>query len=260
MDGSPEGGWTRSQVFPPRGSSSTMDAKTSSLTSDMSEMALDMEPRPKKIRRRNAIKPLDQAHLPLLHNTLGEPFESASLLQSLEDGLLASSSSTSASVADCDDAMPAPLQFHRQPSLPSAKRKIPRPRLKANSTASFKSKHHRQKDVDMDIHSIRLHQDLTSHAPKNEILPESILKSYRDQYQSSLATLAATAAEFLRRRRLPLARYQLVTTPPPLPHATPSCSTHRQKRLSITCSTKSEKVKLKQPSLSQNRSSHPLRL
>merc|ERR1711974_287545 len=74
-------------------------------------------------------------------------------------------------------------------------RKIPRPRLKANSTASFKSKHHRQKDVDMDIHSIRLHQDLTSHAPKNEILPESILKSYRDQYQSSLATLAATAAE-----------------------------------------------------------------
>ena len=38
-------------------------------------------------------------------------------------------------------------------------------------------------------------QDLTSHAPKNEILPESILKSYRDQYQSSLATLAATAAE-----------------------------------------------------------------
>ena len=94
MDGSPEGGWTRSQVFPPRGSSrylfmrkkieifyrkdmffniffrfSTMDAKTSSLTSEMSEMALDMEPRPKKIRRRNAIKPLDQAHLPLLHNT-----------------------------------------------------------------------------------------------------------------------------------------------------------------------------------------------
>ena len=95
MDGSPEGGWTRSQVFPPRGSSrylciyeeenrkllqkifvfqhffrfSTMDAKTSSLTSEMSEMALDMEPRPKKIRRRNAIKPLDHAHLPLLHNT-----------------------------------------------------------------------------------------------------------------------------------------------------------------------------------------------
>ena len=48
---------------------STMDAKTSSLTSEMSEMALDMEPRPKKIRRRNAIKPLDHAHLPLLHNT-----------------------------------------------------------------------------------------------------------------------------------------------------------------------------------------------
>jgi len=199
MDGSPKGGWTRSQVFPPRGSSSTMDAKTSSLTSEMSEMALDMEPRPKKIRRRNAIKPLDQAHLPLLHNTLGEPFESASLLQSLEDGLLASSPSggeaSTSMGGDCDDAMPAPLQFHRQPSLPSAKRKIPRPRLKANSTATFKSKHHRQKDADMDIHSIRLHQDLTSHAPKNEILPESILKSYRDQYQSSLATLAATAAE-----------------------------------------------------------------
>ena len=97
-----------------------------------------------------------------LYVSVGEPFESASLLQSLEDGLLASSPSggeASTSVGgDCDDAMPAPLQFHRQPSLPSAKRKIPRPRLKANSTATFKSKHHRQKDADMDIHSIRLHQ------------------------------------------------------------------------------------------------------
>jgi len=194
------GSWCPVQVFPPRPSSSSSAADASvALASGMSQMALDAAvvaavadgPRPQKIRRRNAITLFDSSHLPLLHNTLGDSFESASLLQSLEDGL--TPPPPSPAPPPSADAMPAPLQFHRNPpAAPAgAKRKVPKARLKSNSSASFKK--HRQKEAD--IQSIRLHQDLTSHTPKNEILPESILKCYRDRYQTSLAQLAASAAE-----------------------------------------------------------------
>jgi len=185
--------WCPVRVFPPRPSSSSSVDANASLANGLSQMALVASaadsPRPKKIRRRNAITVLDSSHLPLLHNTLGDSFESASLLQSLEDGVAAAGAVAPSS----PDAMPAPLQYHRNPTAapPGAKRKVPKARLKSNSSTSFKK--HRQKDAD--IHSIRLHQDLTSHAPKNEILPESILKCYRDQYQNSLAEMAASAAE-----------------------------------------------------------------
>ena len=82
--------------------------------------------------------------------------------------------------------MPAPLHFHRQQS--TAKRKVPKARLKSASP-TFK---HRLKE---DISQIRLHQDLTSHLTKNEILPEVIIKSYREQYQSNIAAAACAAAE-----------------------------------------------------------------
>lgn len=186
--------WCPVRVFPPRPSSSSSVDANASLANGLSQMALVASaaesPRPKKIRRRNAITVLDSSHLPLLHNTLGDSFESASLLQSLEDGV----ASAAAGAVSSPDAMPAPLQFHRNPTAvapPGAKRKVPKARLKSNSSTSFKK--HRQKETD--IHSIRLHQDLTTHAPKNEILPESILKCYRDQYQNSLAEMAASAAE-----------------------------------------------------------------
>jgi len=160
-------------------------------------MALTPEPRPRKIRRRNAITVLDQHQLPMFRQSV-DSFESASLLQSLEDQqqqqlAVASGNgfSSSGMEAVAGAAMPAPLHFHRQSS--PAKRKVPKARLKSSSP-TFK---HRLKAEEGNISQIRLHQDLTSHmqsTKNNEILPEAILKSYRDQYQSSVVAAAAAAA------------------------------------------------------------------
>ena len=57
---STSGAWSKTSVFPPSNPSISLDAKTRALTANLSEMALSPEPRPLKIRRRNAITILDQ--------------------------------------------------------------------------------------------------------------------------------------------------------------------------------------------------------
>jgi len=199
--GGASGIWSKSSVFPPANPSSAdsgpLDSTIPALTSNLSEMALSPEPRPRKIRRRNAITVLDQHQLPMFRYSARDSFESASLLQSLEDQQqlaadISGSSSTSSSTAA------SPLS-HRQQS--PAKRKVPKARLKSCSSPTFKK--HRLKEEN--ISQIRLHQDLASHMQKTsgggkriavgEILPEAILKSYRNHYQDSLAMAEATRAE-----------------------------------------------------------------